>query len=92
MSYQHIRDEHPTARKEHSCDLCGLAISVRTSHVKRTGSYDGRMDVFRMHIACEMVTRNWGVNEWENPGSEEEFREEKARFFAKQQEPRKESA
>jgi hypothetical protein len=50
------------------------------------------MDVFRMHIACEMVTRNWGVNDWENPGSEEEFREEKARFFAKQQEPRKESA
>ena len=91
MSWTHLGDTIPKARKEYHCDLCGLKIVVGMLHIARRGAFEGCGVTQRMHIDCEQVTHNWTLNDWEN-SDESEFREEKARFFAKQQEPRKESA
>ena len=82
MSYRHIKDDHMQARNERACDLCGLPITRGTTYVRRCGEFEGRFDIMSMHMGCEEVTRTWGITEWENRGSEAEFREEKARYYA----------
>lgn len=40
MSWQHLRDERRTARKDHRCYLCGLPILAGSEHIARTGTRD----------------------------------------------------
>ena len=65
MSWQHLRDETPAARKPHRCFLCGAEIRVGERHVKRAGISDGGLDTFRMHAACEAETKDWDETDWE---------------------------
>ena len=65
MSWNHIRDEKPKARKDHTCYLCELRIPKGTVHVCRTGSFDGELVTQRMHKQCEFATQDWD-DEWEN--------------------------
>lgn len=83
MSWTHLRDTEPIARKQHLCYLCELTIEKGTRHVCRTGiNEDGRVD-YRMHPRCEAITRedDWKAGDWEcfDPG---EFRDDLARSLA----------
>lgn len=67
MSWQHIRDETPTARKTHQCFLCGQNIDHGTRHVRRTGTQDKEFQAFRMHAECDAFTRkHWDAGDWES--------------------------
>lgn len=57
----------PTARKDHTCHLCGRAIPKGEKHICRNGivSGKGRVSV-RMHLKCEEVARDWDEMDWEN--------------------------
>jgi hypothetical protein len=64
MSWRHISDETPTARKPHECFLCGLPIAKGERHVKRRGSNDGVPITFRMHARCNEVAAAWDEDDW----------------------------
>jgi hypothetical protein len=66
MTWTHLADSTPKARKPYRCYLCGLAINMGDVHVKRTGVQDGSLNVARMHARCEAVTHKWTIDEWEN--------------------------
>ena len=75
MSWTHIEDTKPKARKRYWCELCERWIEKGEIHVKRFGiGDDGRLSA-RMHITCEKLTRGWGIDEWENQDPSE-FRRE----------------
>jgi hypothetical protein len=76
MSWTHLRDETPKARKGYSCCLCGDPIRVGDQHVKRVGINEDGMEVSRMHTRCEAATENWDMTDWECfDGPSVEFRE-----------------
>jgi hypothetical protein len=76
MSWQHLRDSRPTARKEHRCYLCELPIAIGEKHVQRVGVSFGQFDHFRMHEQCEAATQSWDQHDWEcSSGCGAEFRE-----------------
>lgn len=75
MTWQHLRDTTPIARKEHRCLLCALPIAVGEKHVMRAGVSDGEFSQFRMHVACEAVTQDWDEMDWECGAYGAEFRE-----------------
>jgi hypothetical protein len=76
MSWTHIEDTTPTARKPYKCYLCGLPIAKGEKHVKRYGIIEGEGRVStRMHIACEALTRHWEDVDWEVAHDPAEFRE-----------------
>ena len=65
MSWRHLSDEHPVARKPHHCFLCGETIEVGEKHVRRT-SVDGReLCSLRMHLECEKESQDWDETDWE---------------------------
>ena len=65
MSWTHIEDSCPRARKDYVCELCGLVIPRGEAHRKRYGiTEDGRMS-FRMHEKCVELTAEWGQDEWD---------------------------
>ena len=71
MSWTHIENTEPKARKRHWCDLCEHWIEKVEIHVKRYGmGEDGRCS-FRMHIECEKLTRGWDQDLWETRDSSE---------------------
>ena len=65
MSWKHLSDTMPTARKKHVCMLCGLPIAAGEKHVARRGVNDGEMTTARMHIVCEAMTIGWTIDDWE---------------------------
>lgn len=67
MSWTHLSDTKPKARKRYNCELCGQPIEPGQQHVARRGVCDGDMVTARMHIYCESVTRveNWNSADWE---------------------------
>jgi hypothetical protein len=66
MSWTHLEDRRPIARKEHKCHLCQLPIYPGDSHVLRSGVYDGEFSSFRMHAACERLTAEWDQDTWDS--------------------------
>lgn len=65
MSWTHLEDTTPKARKEHRCYLCELPIPKGTVHVARSGVDEDGFNKFRMHTDCEKITKPWGWEEWE---------------------------
>lgn len=76
MSYRHLRDTRPTARKEYRCFLCGIPIAVGTKQPRQSGARDGGLDSFRMHELCESKAAKWSIDDWEcfSEGEQPEFR------------------
>lgn len=66
MSWTHLSDTKPKARKDYRCLLCELPIPKGTVHVARRGIDDSGLCTTRMHTACELVSKDWGIEEWEN--------------------------
>jgi hypothetical protein len=64
MSWTHMSDTMPKARKPHRCYLCGEAIEIGESHVHRTGKRDGHLCSDRFHVECEAETRSWDDTSW----------------------------
>lgn len=65
MSWIHLRDDHPKARKDHLCYLCELPIPKGTTYVSRSGIDDDGPVTCKMHAACEAHTKKWKEEEWE---------------------------
>ena len=65
MSGTHIRDTRRTATKAHKCWLCGRVIERCSRYIERIGVDEGELCVFRFHFACEFVTRDWDISDWE---------------------------
>lgn len=65
MSYRHLRDTTPKARKPHKCYLCGDTIATGRTHVHRVSVNEGRLDSIRMHTRCEAGTADWDSMNWE---------------------------
>lgn len=67
MSWLHLGDTQPKARKRHICDLCELPIEPGTVHVARRGIGDDGPVTSRMHLPCEQMTRDerWDDADWE---------------------------
>lgn len=65
MSWKHLKEATPKARKPHQCWLCDGDIPAGSTYVYRAG-LDGRhMVTMHMHAECEAVTHNWEADEWE---------------------------
>lgn len=67
MSWTHLNDSTPVARKPHQCYLCEHEIPVGEKHLCRTG-IDGevrRPVTFRMHLGCHELTKGWDEDDWE---------------------------
>lgn len=74
MSWTHLSDERPKARKAHVCYLCGRPIAVGEQHIRRVGVNEDGLFASRMHITCEALTAGWDEDSWEYHDSAE-FRE-----------------
>ena len=74
MSWTHLSDTRPRARKQHQCILCRLRIRKGARHVHRTGVVDGELVSSRMHAVCEAATRDWDDDAWDCH-ADQEFRE-----------------
>jgi hypothetical protein len=66
MSWTHIEDSTPKAKKEYQCFLCGEVIKIGERHVRRFGYYDGDSLSSRMHVECEEESREWDQQDWES--------------------------
>lgn len=82
MSWRHLLDTMPTARKRHRCYLCGAQISTGDEHVRRVGVSDGKFLAFRMHKLCESLTRKWTQHDWDCHGEAEFMEHELAEAIA----------
>jgi hypothetical protein len=65
MSWTHLEDTKPKARKNYWCDICAEKINVGEAHVARRGIGDVGPMTSRMHIECEEMTKKWDLMEWE---------------------------
>lgn len=81
MSWTHLEDSTPVARKPHRCYLCNLRIEKGERHTKRTGVNDDGLDSVRMHTACVAITADWDEDAWESIDPSE-FRRELAEASA----------
>lgn len=72
MSWTHLDDTLvKKSRKVRQCILCYEQISIGEPYVRRTGVYDGEIDISPMHPECVAVTASWDEMTWEcfEPGS-----------------------
>ena len=76
MSWNHLREAKPVARKRHRCCLCGLEIPPGMKYALRVGADGGEIHQMHMHIQCEMATQSWSCEEWEECTDEWTFRHE----------------
>lgn len=53
MSWTHLSDTRPKARKRYRCVGCWEAIEPGEQHLYRTGVLDGQMVCARWHPECE---------------------------------------
>lgn len=66
MTWRHLKDETPRARRRYICGLCGLRIRKGARHVLRHGIDRGEgYTAFRMHAVCESLSRKWDADDWE---------------------------
>lgn len=65
MSWSHLNDTRPKARKPHNCFLCGMSIPAGETYVRRSGITSDGLLCFAMHVPCESKTRSWGQDEWD---------------------------
>ena len=65
MSWTHLQEGRPVARKQYYCCLCGLPIPSGIQYAKRVGVMDGEMVAMRMHLQCEQASSKLTVEEWE---------------------------
>lgn len=65
MSYRHLEDRTPKARKTYRCYLCGSEITPGTVHVKRAFVDDDGAGSVRMHAECVKLTEDWKEDDWE---------------------------
>lgn len=79
MSWTHLRDTHPRARRRHVCHLCELPIEAGEIHVLRVGRFEWKLASQRMHMACESLTQSWRREDWEAGLDAGEFRKMLAR-------------
>lgn len=63
--WKHLNDQTPTARKQHTCELCGLPIPRATRYIRRSGITDHGPTSFAMHQTCERLTHDWDEWDWE---------------------------
>lgn len=77
MSYTHLGDTKPKARKTHQCRVCGDLIERGEVYIARRGiGYDGPETV-RFHTECEAYSaKHWDDCDWEILGPGEVTREE----------------
>lgn len=73
MTWTHIKERRPIARKQHVCELCGREIFPGRRYVVRFGYGDGRPVRFMMHEHCEYQTRGWDLMDWEVCDTYSEF-------------------
>lgn len=57
-----LRSEHPTARKEHRCSLCGGVIVKGETYHRQTNIYDGSIYDFLTCLGCGSILSD--VYEW----------------------------
>lgn len=78
MSWTHLSDTKPRAKKRHMCCLCERGIEPGAVHIARRGISDGQAITTRMHIACEALTKSWDEGDWEcsDPSTFREMMEE----------------
>lgn len=66
MAWQHLRDDHPSARKPHRCYLCEQEIASGERHVYRTGLSGREFTSFRMHEKCSRLAQEiYGYDDWD---------------------------
>jgi hypothetical protein len=65
MSWTHLSDTTPKARKQYRCDICNEIIEVGEDHVARRGAGEGRIVTMRMHLDCEEFSKAWDQMDWE---------------------------
>jgi hypothetical protein len=66
VSWVHLSDKQVTARKVYECFLCGMEIPKGDSHIVREGVFTGEGFVrSRMHVRCELLTKDWGDGDWD---------------------------
>lgn len=64
MSYTHLEDTQPKARKRYVCELCRDPIEQGTVHIARRGIGEEGPETCRMHIDCEKLTHDWEEEDW----------------------------
>lgn len=52
-----LRQFNRKARKEHTCDFCGLKIEVGETYEDQTCVYDGEIYQWKSHLSCEELTQ-----------------------------------
>lgn len=52
MSYTHLRDSQPKARKDHKCTWCGKLIPKGTIYNYSSGVFDGSFCTSHLHDEC----------------------------------------
>lgn len=66
--------KHPKARKEHTCDMCGLKILTGQIYERYSGKYDGDLFDWKYCLDCEKVINTFCM-EVDNEYSEDEISE-----------------
>lgn len=66
MSWHHLSDTLPRARKDYRCYLCELPIVKGQIHVFRSGITDDGPNSFRMHCECRDLSSEWLISDWES--------------------------
>lgn len=85
MSWHHVEDTTPRARKPHRCYVCGDPILVGEKHVRRFGYHEEGPISIRMHVECEKKTENWDTFDWEShtPYDADDIREWRQELVAR---------
>ena len=65
MSWTHLEDTWPNARKRYRCYLCGKPIEIGQTYLRRKGTDCGMFVTARMHEECEKQTHDWDATDWE---------------------------
>lgn len=65
MSWTHLRDTEPVARKRFHCFVCSEPIEIGEKCLARTGIGDWGPCTFRMHLECVEQTLDWHETDWE---------------------------
>lgn len=68
MSWTHVEDTTPKARKDYRCLICDEIIPIGEKHTKRMGFTEDGPDSFRMHLECDEMASSWSSDEWECHG------------------------